>query len=162
MRRHSSYPRARITIGQPRGATRMTVTSVFGTKPISAKRALIFCGKLHSIITQLCPTSTQSSVLRGLFSLGVVLFDLICSIVVFYVYNYLVRAFCKRYFLKRIMQIVGSVVEDVLTNIRYKGVIELGACIMKLDGIGLFVNDMATMVRVYRDVLRCLPRRQLD
>lgn len=24
---------------------------------------------------------------------------------------------------------------------------------MKLDGVGLFVNDMATMVRFYRDVL---------
>lgn len=24
---------------------------------------------------------------------------------------------------------------------------------MKLDGVGLFVNDMATMIRFYRDVL---------
>ena len=39
---------------------------------------------------------------------------------------------------------------------------------MKLDGVGLFVNDMATMVRFYRDVLgfeskgRFLGRRVFD
>ena len=48
----------------------MTVTSVFGTKPISANRALSFGGRLHCVITQLFLTATQSSV---------------TSIVVFYV-----------------------------------------------------------------------------
>lgn len=48
----------------------MTVTSVFGTKPISANRALSFGGRLHCVITQLFLIATQSSV---------------TSIVVFYV-----------------------------------------------------------------------------